>query len=223
MKILITVLFLAFSAFSVFGQNAAEKTSLCTNQDVEKISSRGIRLGMNQEEVLNLFSENGYLTLTSGEYLQNEGRTKYTTSEVEYQNVLNNLQNQANPRFGFSITSVVPKNKLKFDGIARYDLGFLDNRLAILNAHYSKPNWESHEQFIRRMSEILNLPFQENFLNNNPYSLKCGDYTVQFISNNNDEARSSMNLSANVNEIIRQRRKKADDEQREKDIKAFKP
>ena len=127
---------IALSFVSVFGQNAAENSSICTNQTVEKISSRGISLGMSQEETLNLFAENGKLTFASGEYLQNEGHTKITPKEVEYQTVLSNLQSRANQNFGFSITPLIPKDKSKFDGIARYDLGFLDNRLAIFNVYY---------------------------------------------------------------------------------------
>ena len=214
---------IALSFVSVFGQNATENSSVCTNQTVEKISSRGVRLGISQQETLNLFAENGKLTFASGEYLQNEGRTKITPKEVEYQIVLSSLQSRANQNFGFSITSLIPKDALKFDGIARYDLGFLDNRLAIFNVYYLKPKWENREQFIRKMSELLNLPVRENYFNVSPYGLKCGDYTVDFRESYNDEARYSLSVSVNIDEITQQRRKKDDDEQREKDIKVFKP
>jgi len=214
---------IALSFVSVFGQNAAENSSICTNQTVEKISSRGISLGMSQEETLNLFAENGKLAVVSFDYLQNKGPTKFTINEADYQLLQNNLQDQAGRKFGFSIVSLVPKDKARFDGISRYDLGFLDNRLAFFTVYYTKPKWENKEQFVNKLSEILNLPKQQ-YQNNYPQIVvKCGDYTVQFSEYIYDQARYAMSVSANIDEITQQRRKKADDEQREKDIKVFNP
>jgi hypothetical protein len=221
MKVLITLVVLSVS--TILGQNAVNKATVCSGQDVKNISSRGIRLGMDQEEVLRIFSENGKLTLADGEYLQNENRTVYTTREVELQAYPYRLNDRAAAAFGYSFTRVVPKDAVKFDGIARYELGFLDKKLAVFRVNYVKPQWESQSQFIRKLSEILNLSVPADGLDGSPYVIRCGDHSVEFMQNQNDEARFSLQVSADVDGITRQRRKKAADELREKDIKAFKP
>jgi len=223
MKILLSVLLLTLFISSAFGQDAVDRIPLCTNQTVEKISSRGIRLGMSIQETLNLFAENNKLTAVNVSYPENGGGANVTTSELDFQSTLEKHREYAKKNFGFSLIRLSVKDKPNFDGISRYGLGFLDNRLAFFDVHYLKPKWESQEQFVRTMSEILNLPVRENYLGGSPYSVKCGDYTARFYINYNDEARYSMSVSANVDEIVLQRRKKAEDEQREKDIKAFRP
>ncbi len=219
---LLTIIALSF--VSAFGQNTIDNSSLCTNQTAENISSRDIKLGMSQEEVLNIFADNGKLTTVGSEFLPNDGQPKYTYYERDYQYLTDALQKQAGRLSGFSATTIVPKNRVRFDGIARYDLGFIDNRLASFTAQYSKPKWKSLEQFVRTISPLLNLPIIREDFQNQPYSINCGDYTVGFGQGNfQGEIQYFMSVSKNVNEIIRQRTKKIEDEQREKDIKTFKP
>ena len=217
---LLTMIVLSF--VSVFGQNAAGNSSPCTNQTVEKISSRGISLGMSRDETLNLFLENGRLGTVVYAYLQDEGQTKFLIEEVEYKPALSNLQSRANRNFGYSIISLVAKDTRRFDGIWSYDLGFLDDRLAFFKVHYLKPDWESLEQFTNYLSETLNLPKQPH-QDTNPRIVKCGDYTIEFGEYIRDESRYAMSVSADVEETLRQRGKNAADEQRKKDIKVFKP
>ena len=221
-KITFLLTIFALSFVSAFGQNAAENSLPCTNQTVEKISSRGISLGMTREETLSLFLENGKLGTVIYAYLQNEGQTKFLIEEVEYQSALNNLQSRANRNFGYSIISLVPRDTQRFDGIWSYDLGFLDNRLAYFTVHYLKPEWKNLEGFADYLSKTLNLPKQPH-QDNNPRIVRCGDYTIEFSEYIRDESRYAMSVSANVNEILGQRGKNAADAQREKDIKAFKP
>ena len=217
---LLTIIVLSF--VSAFGQNATENSLPCTNQTVEKISSRGISLGMSREETLNLFLENRKLATVVYAYLQNEGQTKFLIEEVEYQSALNDLQSRANRNFGYSIISLVPKDAERFSGIWSYDLGFLDNRLAFSKVHYLDPKWDSLEQFANNLSEIFNLPKQPR-QDNNPRIVKCGDYTIEFGEYSNDESRYAMSVFADIDGTLRQRGKNAADAQREKDIKAFKP
>lgn len=223
MKIFSASILAVILAFSAFGQNANNEKSICDSQTAEKISSRGIKLGMSEKETLDSFAENGKLTAVFPEYLQNEGRSNYTSSETEYQNVLDSLQKQARV-YGFSSVLLAPRDKNKFDGIAHYDLGFLDNKLAYYRTFYTKPNWESRGQFIRKMSELLSLPVQENNIESIPYQIRCGDYKVEFRTENAAIGNYyTMSVSADINEIIVSRKKKIDDEQREKDIKTFRP
>jgi len=223
MKILLSsVLLTLFTSFA-FGQNAVDKAPLCTNQTVEKISSRGVRLGITLQEILNLFAENNKLTAVNISYPENAGAAVITTIELDFQVTLERHQEYAKKNFGFSFASLGVKNKPNFDGISHYDLGFLDNRLAFFNVYHLKPKWENIEQFIGKLSETLSLPDAKEWNFNNRSSVNCDDYIVEAGESYQDEARYSMLVSSKIDEILRQRRKKAEDEQREKDIKAFRP
>ena len=223
MKIFFTIsILVTLPLISVFGQNAAEKTSACANQTIEKISSRGISLGMNLENVLEAFSENESLSLASFSYSDNAGNT-VTAIETELKPTINRLREKAAKNFNFSSTALIPKDKSRFEDISRYYVGFLDNRLAFFSVYYLKPEWESLEQFAGKMSETLNLPVEDKPFNSDVYLIKCGDYTVEFRRNYRDASGYSMSVAKNVDEILTERRKKYEDERREKDIKTFKP
>jgi hypothetical protein len=223
MKIFFTISILVLLAVvSVFGQNAAEKTAVCTNQTIEKISSRGINLGMSLEDALGAFSENGKLTLAHVSFSDKDGNA-VTAVEAELKPTIDRLQERAANNFNFSSTALIPKDKSRFDGISRYYLGFLDNRLAFFTVYYLKPKWENLEQFAVKLSEMLDLPVQDQPFNPEVRLVKCGDYTVEFRRNYRDLSDYSMSVSKNVDEIIRERKKKFEDEQREKDIKTFRP
>ncbi len=221
---LILIVFSAFTVSPVFGQTSVTKQSeVCTEETIKKISSRGIKLGMNSKDVLNLFAENGKLTAVNYEFIPKENLNKISFVERDLESLSNRLQSMNSTNFGFSFTALSPTDKIKFDGISYYDLGFLDDRLTFFRVYYTKPIWESREQLIKKMSELINLPVVENNLNTSPYEVKCGDYKVGFEVVYNDEIKFQMNVSANFDEVLKQRRKKAEDEQREKDIKTFKP
>lgn len=209
------------SVTCIFGQNTTNQPTLCTDETVQKISSRGISLGMTLEETLDSFVENNKLTGADISYPEPAGKAIITPVELELQPKIEKIQGVAKNNFGYVTTVLFPKDKERFDGIELYYLGFLDNRLAFFRVNYLKPKWENLEQFVRTVSPLLNLPIRENFTNL-PYSIKCGDYTVEF-SRNEYEAQYSLSVSKNINEIVQQRRKKAEDEQREREIKAFKP
>ncbi|NOT49633.1 MAG: hypothetical protein HOP17_18055 [Acidobacteria bacterium] len=215
---------MVFSVSVVLPQNNPEKSPICSERDVKNISSRGIRLGMEQEEVLRPFLENSKLVLADADYRQTEDHTVYTNREIDFAGYAARLNDRANSGFGYAFTRVVPKDMVKFDGITRYDLAFLDGKLAFFRAYYSKPRWESFQQFVMKVSELTNLPYREDLLRNSQnYFVKCGDYSLELLDQQNDEPRFSMAVSLNIDEITRGRRKRAEDEQREKDIKAFKP
>lgn len=222
MKILLSSVLLTLFTFSAFGQNAVDRAPLCTNQTVEKISSRGVRLGITLQETFNLLAENNKLTAVNISYPESAGTAVITTNELDFQVTLERHQEYAKKNFGFSFARLGVKNKPNFDGISHYDLGFLDNRLAFFNVYYLKPKWENIEQFIGKLSETLSLPDAKEWNFNNRSSVNCGNYMVE-ARRSNDEASYSMLVSNKIDEILNLRRKKAEDEQREKDIKAFRP
>ncbi len=97
---------------------------------------RGIRLGMNVEQVL----------------------AQIPGSEADS----NLLANLSRDYFGSRNVSVRPgsysTSKEKFAGINAIDLHFLDGRLLSFHVQYSGPEWRSREQFAARVAEVLNLP-----------------------------------------------------------------
>lgn len=201
----IFALTLTISVVSGYGQNAAEKTFVCTNETVEKILSRGIHIGSKLDEVVNLF------TLTEEE---EEGR------------VYNNGSGNKNKEIGYITIGMSPKpNDEKFVGIGAYFFDFLDNRLAGFSVSYDKPQWENVSQFAQKMVEIFGLPNVKNWntqTNDNAF-IQCGDYVVSAFSAPNISTSRFGVRDTRLTQILNQRRRKADDEQRERDIKTFKP
>lgn len=206
MKLFLTSLTLIIvSAISAFAQNAATQTENCSDQTIKKISSRGISIGADLNDVLNL------LGLT----------------EENKQQFLNSSSGNDNDRFGFKFFSVGPNQNLqkqneKFDGISDYVLTSLDNRLVGFVVNYTKPIWRNNEQFTTKIGETLNLPDVKNWniRRDNNFNLQCGNYTIGTYTS----GRSSLRIDDNrIGQILEQRKRKAADEQLEKDLKTFKP
>ena len=223
MKGIFLVLVAVFVVAPIFGQTAVTNQKNCTEETVKEISSRGIKLGMNRKDILNLFAENEKLTAVNYEFLPNENRNKISFVERDLEVISSRLQDMISTNFGFSSVSLIPKDKTNFDGISHYDFSFLDDRLAFFRVFYTKPKWENQEQFIRKMSGILNLPVEESNFDNLPYKIRCGNYKVEFGIAYDIETFRNMIVSTDIDDVLNQRRKKAEDEQREKDIKAFRP
>ena len=142
-----------------FGQNATEKTVICTNDTVEKISSRGIKIGSKLDDILNLFA----------------------STEEEKQRIRNSASGPKRTKVGYEFFSAQPKlNDEKFVGISNYTFEFLDNRLAGFSVGYAKPKWKDVSQFTEKLAEIFNLPNVENW-NTQPSgtkSIQCENYLV---------------------------------------------
>lgn len=214
MKSFFSILIIAaVPVISVFGQNFVQSQSVCRNQTIEKISSRGISLEMSLETIFEALAEDGKLSLASVSYSDKTGNS-VTAVEAELKPTIIRLQERARQNFDFSSVAVVPKDKTRFDGISRYYFGFLDNRLAFFSVYYLKPKWENLEQFAAEMSELLNLPIQEKPLNFEVHVAKCGVYAVEFRRNYRDASDYSMTVTKNVDQILTERRKKHQDEQK---------
>jgi hypothetical protein len=222
MKSLLSLISIGILSATCFGQNPPPGGPVCSQKLIENISSRGIMLGMDIDKVLSVFSEKGLLLTAQAVRKESDGRTEIVGNEYPLQQALINLGNDAKPNFGSSRITLIPKDKVTFEGISRYDLGFLDSKLAWFRVYYLKPRWETQEQFIRTMSTILNVPVDERLMNSR-YSLKCGDYLLTLAEISNEEASSSMLVSTDINAEIDRRRKKVATEQRDKDLKTFKP
>ena len=225
MKFLFSLISIGILGSAAFSQNAGSPPNLCSQKSVEDISSRGIKLGMRMDEAITMFADKGMLTTAVIDYNPADGKTTVRSNEYALQQALVNLGNDAKGSFGYSGITLIPKDKVRFEGIARYSLGFVDSVLTRYQVYYLGPKWENSEQLNRTMSGLLNLPIKESSLNSGNYSIKCGDYEVgfQMVSSSNDEAKFFMKVDANMNAELQRRSKNAEKEKREKEIKAFKP
>lgn len=206
MKFLITILvFVTLSVISVFGQNSAEKSTVCTNETARKISSRGISIGANIDVVIDLFDlteerKQNLLTSPSG--------TDYDLFNYKF--------------FGISPNPNPQRQNERFVGISDYNFSFLDGQLTGFYVKYTKPVWRNIEQFTAKMAEIFDLPEIKNWNSESSgrLSLQCGNYTIRTVT----EGQSTLSIYDNrIEQILAQRRRKAADEQLEKDLKTFKP
>ncbi len=192
------------SVISTFGQNT--KPAVCKNETVEKISSRGINIGANINDV----------------------RWSFCINRRGKQRIRNSYSQHS--KLGYEFIAVSPNQNPKqtnelFAGISDYNFSFLDSRLTGFSVSYNKPKWRNTEQFAGKMAEIFGLPSIENWIlqPNGTLNIQCGDYLILTQANFVGE-RSSFTISdEQIGKILEQRKQKAEDEQREKDLKTFKP
>ncbi len=185
---------------SIYGQET--NTTVCTNKVIEKVNSRGIKIGLKTDEVLNLFD----------------------LTETEKQQIINKANTNPKAAFGSKSFVVYPKsNNEKFDGIIVYSFGFLDDNLVNFNVSYSKPKWKDVNQFGNTMIKIFDLPkieswgvFPENL------DIQCENYHILLSAPK--DSNGSFSISDNrVKQILEEREQKFIEEKREREIKAFKP
>jgi hypothetical protein len=207
-SLLIILALVILSVVSVLGQNTTEKVSVCTDETVRKISTRGIEIGDTKDDIINLFA----------------------STDEERQRIRNSASRHNKANLGYEFFGITPNQNLnqineRFDGIAGYTFSFLDNRLIGFTVSYDKPKWKSAEQFADEMAEMFSLPAVKNWRNQSigMIDIQCGNYRL-LAQTDLEIARSSFGVFyERIDQILEQRKKKAEDEQREKDLKTFKP
>lgn len=196
-----------FFVFPALGQISSNKSTVCTDEVVKQISSRGINIGASINDIVTLFA----------------------VTETEKQTIIRGYSNPA--KDGYRFFSVYPnqnpqKPDEKFAGITDYLFEFLDDRLTVLSVTYSKPIWENTRQFTETMAEIFNLPSVEKWTSqpNETIELQCGNYMIKMQTNNSSIGRSSMTVyDTRINQILQDRKRKASNEQLREELKTFKP
>lgn len=199
---------MVLSAASAFGQNAAQKSAVCTDEVIQRISSRGIKIGADINDVLALFA----------------------LTEEEKQKIRSSASRQGKANFGYEFFGVSPNRNLnqvneRFAGISDYIFDFLDERLNGFSVSYDKPKWRDAEQFAGKMAEIFDLPDLGNWRkqSNEVIDIQCGNYRLS-AQTDSQTARSTFGIyDTRLVQILEQRKRKGEDEQREKDLKTFKP
>ena len=210
MKVLLLISMTVTLAIAASGQNVSFKRgATCTNQNVEEISSRGIKVGMTLESVLSNFN----LSNEKINEARNHAKNPQNFGYLRY-----NLGNYEGQQFGE-----------RLEGISFYNFYFLDEKLVGFTVKYKeKPKWKNADQMIEALSKFFPLSPAADW-DKNQWSgsdvytrhLTCGDYKL-IVSAQEDAGTFSVS-NQQTDQIVAERKKKAEDEQREKDIKAFKP
>ncbi len=205
MKFLLASLSVMVFLFPAFGQTSSDKSDVCTDEVSKNISSRGIKIGANINDV--------FLLIAATEEEKNKKIFEHSSDENIY---------------GFRIFSIAPNGSPsveteKFAGIENYMLYFLDGKLIGLNIGYTKHTWEDNEKFTTLLSEIFNLPKTKNWqLDPNGLArIQCGNYLIYTQLVNNKGIFSI--FDGRTKQILDDRKRKTSNEQFEKDLKTFKP
>ncbi|MBX3289023.1 MAG: hypothetical protein KF855_06715 [Acidobacteria bacterium] len=197
-----TLAFLVFFTGYSFSQGDASDKALCTDQTVEKIESRGIKLGMKIEDVLNIFA-----------------------SDEEEKEKLKRNQGGGSVRrhLGYESIMLIPQQKDKdpggrFEGIGGYTFSFLDEKVSGFSVNYPWTRWKDSTQFAEKVAESLGLPTTDKWTGDrSTLRLTCGDYQISVTTPANSNELSVRNTQEQ--KIIAEREEKYNEETR----KRFKP
>ena len=198
-RLLLTSLFFVAFAIAFHAQPPSTPANGCSNETVEKISSRGIKIGTKIDDLLSLFA----------------------TDETQKVQLRNSASGPDSKHLGFEFFGVQPlpidvKPDGKFDGISSYVFTLLDEKLAGFTVRYSRPKWKDSKQFAETMIAALSLPTIDKWERDD--TLYCGDYKL-FVSNSGTFVIEDRRL----NTIIAERKKKYEEDQRIADLKKFRP
>ena len=196
--LMLTSLFSVAFSIAVSAQPATAAAPVCTNETVAGISSRGIKIGTKLDEILSIFA----------------------TNEEQKEKMRRNQPSAGSKRhLGYEVFSAEPIDggpNGKFEGISGYTFTFLDEKLTGFTVRYTKPKWKDGGQFADTMSGLLSLPKID------PNSgLICGDYLIRVYAWQDS---SSFNVNdQRLDKIIKERVEKQNEDQRNADLKKFKP
>lgn len=200
MKPLFVLIMLAAVVNSALGQTQSEAPAKCSLTLNQSPTIRGLKLGMDVEEVLRQFPGSS-----------NDGQIRTAIAWADKQ-------------FGvarFSAPTHQPLPESRFAGINGLSFEFLDGRLSSLWVQYAGPEWRSVDEFISRLSGPLNLPGPNSWEPTNPSdqkTLKCAGFEIRvFIGGSSLSSLFLRNPAAD--QVVRERQAA----EKEKARQAFKP
>jgi hypothetical protein len=205
-RVIFSVFVFVLLAASAFAQTPGQPSgqSSCTLSESPAI--RGLKLGMNTEQVLALFPG--------------------SSQSQEFKNRIANAQGY--PNYGFALIGFSGRqNADMFAGIDNISVELFDDRVVHLAVNYAGPNsyprganWSNLDGFIAKLSEAFRLPNASAWLQTSATSkaLKCGEIEI-VASNDTNAGAISLRSTTNYSDIAKARR--AADE--EKLRRTFKP
>jgi hypothetical protein len=199
MKLLFASMILAALANSALGQSQIEVPK-CSLTLAQSPTIRGLRLGMDVEEVLRHFPDRSVDPTVRRVLLDADkqfGVAKFLASTYPY---------QSEPRFA---------------GISQFFFEFLDKRLSSFSVQYEGPEWNNVDEFISKLAEFLNLPSANNWKPSNIETVKtlnCAGFEVR-VSLGSQGSTSLQVRNPTAEQIVKDRQK----EVKERARKEFKP
>lgn len=168
MKYVLAVTILITTTGIGYSQQTAVQSNQCSLKLAQSPAVRGIKLGMNLNEVLALFPGS-----REDNYIKNE------ISNVGFYSGVETL-----PRFGVLNFSVAPaqySTKERFTGIELLSFTFLDDRLAVYSVQYSRPPWPKLDEFVDKVAGAFHLPAADKWTSENAFrkNLECDDFKLQ--------------------------------------------
>ncbi len=207
MRVFAVLLFLFMMAGIGHGQ------STCTDATALKFSSRGIKLGLTVDEVFAM------IATSEEEKARIRGGARSGNEDLGHE------------MFGFS--PMGPNEK--FRGVSSYNFEFFDGKLVGLSISYMRPKWLNAAQFLDKLRESVDLPKLEEWKNSEPRAISthlradCGNYSINMYIAPDSVGGSGPTYSGfgitdnRILPVLKERRAKKDEKQREIDLRTFKP
>jgi hypothetical protein len=145
--------------------------SKCTLTSAESPAIRGIKLGMNVEQVLTTFPGSSEKPEIKRALAEAGGTPHYGVARLNFQ--------------PFSYPSSVRE---KFAGIDSYSVTLFDNHVTEIRVRYNGqgsyprgPFWVNVDDFVTKLSEAFNLPPVKDWVqkNSDERDMKCADFTIE--------------------------------------------
>ena len=199
MKLLFVSMILVALASSTLGQTQTEVPK-CSLTLAQSPTIRGLRLGMEVEEVLQHFPDRSV------------------------DPAVRRLLLDADKQFGvakFMAPTHPYSSEPKFAGISQFYFEFLDKRLSSFSVLYEGPEWNNVDEFISKLADSLKLPSANNWTPSNLPTIKtlnCAGFEVKvFLGSPGSTSLQVRNPAAE--QTVRNRQK----EVKERARKEFKP
>ena len=161
---------------------------------------RGIRLGMNAQQLLSLFPEDGNRQRITDAVKESKRIDKYGVGRFD----IRADREIANPRL---------------TGVNYITVELLDERVTSFHISYAGPEWESVDQFVAKLSDALQLPNSWEPVGEWQKLLRCDGFVVD-VYTTRDSAESWVRVQdTSAHRFVEDRRKTAKEKERE----VFKP
>ena len=198
--VLTIVASLALFSFSQRPSNSSAGAG-CGLTSAQSPEIRGIRLGMNAQQLLSLFPEDGNRQRITDALKDSKRIDKYGVGRFD----LRADKETANPRW---------------TGLNYITVELLDERVTSFHISYAGPEWESVDQFVAKLSDALQLPNSSwEPVGEWQKLLRCDGFVVDVYTTRDSAESWVLVQDTSAHRLVEDRRKTA----KEKERQVFKP
>ena len=208
-RVIFNLLLLLFVAVTASGQTAGQPQSQpkCTLTLAESPAIRGLKLGMNTEQLLSLFPGSRQSTEVKSAIDRAEASPNYGIARLYFD------RSGTSGAFGDSFNGVDSVSVQLFDGqLAQFDVTYAGPQ-----SRPRGPSWPNVAAFVARLSEAFTLPDTRAWIDNSAdqKTLKCSGFEIRAYN----QTRGSISLfNTQYVNTVRQRAE-ADEERRRREFK----